>query len=67
MSPKETSMFPGNNELQLNQSCMIEAVQMYLNSKFKEGAAPIVTVVKEKSSDKCFIIITKAEDKTASE
>ncbi len=62
-------MFPGNNKLQLNQACMKEAVQMYLNSKFKEGEAPKVGHVEEKSgcSPKYFEISTVVEEKKEGE
>lgn len=59
-------MFPGNNKLQLNPATMIEAVQMYLNSKFKEGEAPKVTCVTEKGSaggGRHFEIDTTVEEK----
>ena len=39
-------MYKGNNIMNLNQACLIEAVQMYLDSKFKEGMSPQVLSVK---------------------
>ena len=65
---EENFMFPGANKLQLNHSCMIEAVQMYLDSKFKEGEGPKVTNVKEQAgpsqTGRHFEIDTKATDET---
>lgn len=35
----------GKNTIHLNQATIIDAVQMYLNSRFKEGHAPVVECV----------------------
>ena len=35
----------GNNTLNLNAACITEAVQMWLDSKFKEGEGPTVMSV----------------------
>jgi len=40
----------GNNTLILNTACLIEAVQMWLDSKFKEGESPkVMTVDKDRT------------------
>ena len=36
----------GNNELNLNEATMIEAVQFWLNAQFLEGKAPTVKSIK---------------------
>ena len=37
----------GSNEIRLNQQTMIEAVQMYLDSQFAAGKAPMVQSVEK--------------------
>ena len=36
----------GNNELNLNEATIIEAIQFWLNAQFAEGKAPTVKSVK---------------------
>ena len=60
-------MFPGNNKLQLNHACMIEAVQMYLDSKFKDGESPNVKRVSEHSgttASECYFNISTEVEET---
>lgn len=40
----------GNNTLELNQACIVEAVQMWLDSRFKEGLSPQVESVASTNS-----------------
>jgi hypothetical protein len=35
----------GNNEFMLNEATLIEAMQMYLSSKFQSGEVPNVTSI----------------------
>lgn len=43
----------GNNEMTLNTATMIEALQLWIDSKFKEGAAPKVISVVQLGSPAC--------------
>jgi len=49
--PKKGSSMTGNNTLELNQATIVEAVQMYLDSRFKEGCSPKVMKVATKSTN----------------
>jgi len=41
----------GSNEIMLNEATMIAAVQLYLDSKFRDGESPLVTAIKAKQGD----------------
>ena len=56
-------MFKGNNEITINHSTMIDAVQLYLDSQFKSGCSPKVKQVNSKSNDGGFIIKTEEQEK----
>ena len=50
----------GNNELHINTATLVEAVQMWLDSKMPLGA-PTVTTVKPSRSDSMFVVDLSSE------
>lgn len=51
----------GNNELHLNTATMIEAVQMWLDSKMPHGA-PTVTMVKPSGRGDAMFVVDLSSD-----
>jgi len=51
----------GQNELIMNQATAIKAWQFYLDSLFKEGAAPTVTRVESNKSSSDFTLYVSDE------
>ncbi len=51
----------GNNELHLNTATVIEAVQMWLDSKMPHGA-PTVTSVKASGRSDCMFVVDLSSD-----
>ena len=47
----------GENSFCLNQETVVEAVQLYLASRFKEGRVPKVTSVSSDIQSTCFVVI----------
>jgi hypothetical protein len=53
----------GNNKLKLNQSTMIEAVQLLLNSEYREGLAPKVTKIDTEKTNNTIIFVVEVKSK----
>lgn len=51
----------GNNELHLNTATMIEAVQMWLDSKMPRGAPTVTQVKPNGRTDSMFVVELSSE------